>query len=449
MAKARVRMFRQGLGDCFLLSFDAGDREKHVMIDFGVLKGTEKSTEKMTGVARAIHRLTGGRIDVLVVTHEHWDHVSGFYQARDVLQGLEVGAVWVAWTENPDHELAKELRHRKDKALKAVKTAVSALPADAAGGLGVGMNNLLNFEGGEGLAVSKTPTTAEALEWAKNRADKPRFLRPGQVLEELGIKIYVLGPPEDRKAIKKSDPSKRDSEVYELAAGAHTDAGLLAAAEALGDDGVSPEKSPQPFDSRFRVNGDGARPDYYAKENEWRRIDKDWLGAAARLALHLDSDTNNTSLVLAFELEEEGRVLLFPGDAQVGNWLSWHDVKWDGDVTTLDLLSRTVLYKVGHHASHNATLRAKGLELMTSKDLVAMIPVNRVTAKKQGWKMPFPSLNRRLRALTRGRVLDAERGVPKKQPVALDDHEWEKFSKAATVEDGQPGETGWVQYDLA
>jgi hypothetical protein len=48
------------------------------------------------------------------------------------------------------------------------------------------------------------------------------------------------------------------------------------------------------------------------------------LGLAGRLALQLDSDTNNTSLVLAFELGKSGRVLLFPGDAQVGNWLSWH-----------------------------------------------------------------------------------------------------------------------------
>ena len=56
-----------------------------------------------------------------------------------------------------------------------------------------------------------------------------------------------------------------------------------------------------------------------------------------------------------------------------------------------DLLARTVLYKVGHHGSHNATLREKGLELMASGELAAMIPVNRVTAKKMDWLMPFPA----------------------------------------------------------
>jgi len=41
----------------------------------------------------------------------------------------------------------------------------------------------------------------------------------------------------------------------------------------------------------------------------------------------LQSATNNTSLVLAIELED-GDVMLFAGDAQVGNWLSWQDLTW-------------------------------------------------------------------------------------------------------------------------
>ena len=450
MSKVRVRMFRQGLGDCFLLTFGTGESERHMLIDCGVLKGTENSTEKMEGVARAVKRLTGGRLDVLVATHEHWDHVSGFAQASDVLKDIEVGAVWVAWTEDPADDLANELRHHKRTAMKAVAAAVNHLADDEAGGVGTHVSSLLDFEGGENLAATGRATTADALAWAKDRA-KPRYLRPGEIFDELGVKVHVLGPPHDRKAIKKSDPSKRHSEVYELRAGAGEDAGLLAAAEALGDGGVDPSDSPQPFDSRYRLNGDTkqALADYYDEKNDWRRVDKDWLGAAARLALHLDSDTNNTSLVMAFELEPGGRVLLFPGDAQVGNWLSWHDVEWPDGLTTADLLARTVLYKVGHHASHNATLREKGLELMTSEDLVAMVPVNRPTARKQGWKMPFPSLDKRLKELTRGRVLDAELGVPADKPSRVSDDDWNEFGAAAKVVDGEAGETGWVEYVLA
>ncbi len=66
---------------------------------------------------------------------------------------------------------------------------------------------------------------------------------------------------------------------------------------------------------------------------------------------------------------------------------------------------------MGHHGSHNATLREKGLELMTSDSLTAMIPVNRASAKKMKWDMPFPSLFGRLEERCRGRILDLERGI--------------------------------------
>ena len=38
--KLRVRMYRQGLGDCFLLTYSDGGDESHLLIDCGVLKGT-------------------------------------------------------------------------------------------------------------------------------------------------------------------------------------------------------------------------------------------------------------------------------------------------------------------------------------------------------------------------------------------------------------------------
>jgi hypothetical protein len=147
----------------------------------------------------------------------------------------------------------------------------------------------------------------------------------------------------------------------------------------------------------------------------WRRIDSDWLDPEA-LALKLDSATNNTSLVLAIELQKSKRVLLFPGDAQVGNWESWHEGGWTEEnglakgeaITAKDLLNRTVLYKVGHHGSHNATLREMGLEMMVSDELTAMIPVDQDWAwkrKPHPWKMPFDPLYKDLKKRTRGRIL--------------------------------------------
>ena len=72
----------------------------HMLIDCGVLKGTEDGKARMQAIVRDIAQTTAGRLDVLVVTHEHWDHVSGFVQAEDEFKQLSIGEVWLAWTEN-------------------------------------------------------------------------------------------------------------------------------------------------------------------------------------------------------------------------------------------------------------------------------------------------------------------------------------------------------------
>ena len=104
--------------------------------------------------------------------------------------------------------------------------------------------------------------------------------------------------------------------------------------------------------------------------------------------------------------------------------------------------ARIRILKVGHHGSHNATLREKGLELMTSGRLVAMIPVNRVTAKKTEWRMPFPALLARLVEKTNGRIIDAETGLDDAEPRDLSRAEWDEFVSRVDI---QPG---WVDYTL-
>ena len=69
---------------------------------------------------------TNGHLDRLVVTHEHWDHLSGFLQAQAIFDTVEVGEVWLAWTEDPDDELAAELRKHKKKALDGIVAAASS-----------------------------------------------------------------------------------------------------------------------------------------------------------------------------------------------------------------------------------------------------------------------------------------------------------------------------------
>jgi hypothetical protein len=110
------------------------------------------------------------------------------------------------------------------------------------------------------------------------------------------------------------------------------------------------------------------------------------------------------------------------------------------DITIGDLLARTVLYKVGHHGSHNATLRERGLELMSSGELTAMLPVERKTAKQMNWQMPFPSLYRRLLEKTNGRILDLEFGISDIKPPRAHEQEWRDFLSRTEVH------PDWIDY---
>ena len=62
----------------------------------------------------------------------------------------------------------------------------------------------------------------------------------------------------------------------------------------------------QPFDTHFWIPLEAARQatffaEHYRNE-EWRTIDTGWLDSSSTVARQLDSSTNNTSLVLAFDL---------------------------------------------------------------------------------------------------------------------------------------------------
>ena len=127
----RVRMYRHGLGDCFLISFrrpsDTGEPSFHILIDCGIIPGNPNATARINEVVRDIKTTTGGKIDVLVVTHEHADHVSGFNQARVLFgeKGIEPNPfkfdrVWLAWTENPDDQVAKGIRAQRQQKLAAL-----------------------------------------------------------------------------------------------------------------------------------------------------------------------------------------------------------------------------------------------------------------------------------------------------------------------------------------
>jgi hypothetical protein len=474
-----VRMYRTGgIGDCFLLAFRATDgTARYMLIDCGVHKATSGGADRLRTIVRDIAQATGNRLHVVVATHEHWDHLSGFQFAESLFDEIQIDQVWVAWTEDRSDELANRLREKHAFALRALTAALARLKAvdDA---WATPIEQVLDFQG-EIDPVLGISTTAGQMDYVHRRVAAPHYCQPGEpplcVPGVKGVRIFVLGPPRDEALLSRSDPSTTDSEVYERPLALEEPMAFYLAAVAgedphgLTDDQNERWQRSRPFDRTHRLPlGDpdrlgpyraffqewyGFGPDQEGVGPSWRRIDTDWLAAAGSLALDLDNDTNNTCLVLAIELVDSGKVLLFAADAQVGNWLSWHDVEWFLEheegvemVTGGDLVWRTVLYKVGHHASHNATLREKGLEMMEQPDLVALIPVYEEQAAKmgkKGWAMPFPPLLVRLEEKTRGRVVRADTGLPQ-DAGELPADAWQAFC-AQAVED--PGGL-WIDYTV-
>jgi hypothetical protein len=441
--KVRVRMFRQGLGDCFLLTFDAGGAERHMVIDCGTL-GNKASDVTIKEVADHVLKTIGkDKLAVVIATHEHQDHLSGFNGPMQQLKG-KVEQVWLAWTENPQDPLAQSLAKNRRDLGKALALVATATPAS---NVGLQVRDVLGFAGDVSLGAAKfAETVNEAMEFVRRGLGaKATYYNPGNLIEDPslpGFRFYVLGPPRDREALKDLG-THQSSELYGLQA-------------ALGE--PSPDQAPpEPFDDQFTERDAGLKqawyPDYGARPEHWRTIEDDWLNLASDLALQLDNMTNNSSLALAIERCADGKVLLFPADAQQGNWLSWHTpgLKWTvptsaGDhstVTVEDLMARIVFYKVGHHSSHNATARGKGLELMRNEgELTAFIPVDRAVAltrnPKDSWQMPARPLYRRLLEKCQGRVVRSDIGwVTKAIGAAANKIEKEFKDLASPAEWGQ------------
>jgi hypothetical protein len=469
-----VRMYRQGHGDCFLLSLPPlrGDKPVYALIDCGLKPGSQDflGGRPISDTVDNIAEVTGDYLDLVILTHEHQDHLNGIWKKNaPYFDRFAIGRAWLAWTESPDDPVAIELRRRYKDALLGLTSARKRLAVnEERNDLAVRrLDDLLRLELGEdeepltseallGLAGNpENSVNKQAIKLIKDKATKGvSYLCPGDGPLEIpgtAVRAYVFGPPRDPELLRDEDPQGREAFPDDNAF-AFTFA--AAASETA--------KSAPPFKERYGMSREVARTDPFFCNNygfaaegaddrdkqkalgnaPWRRIDDDWLYSAETLALVLNSGVNNTSLVLAFELPQSKKVLFFAGDAQRGNWISWKDVAWkvgEQTVTARDLLARTVLYKVGHHGSHNATLNGSvddphpNLGWMASGpaayEFTAMITaVNRwaTTMNNPPWHHPLASIKRALTEKAQGRVLQTDVDRPRR-PSAVSETSWRAF----------------------
>ena len=480
---AIVRMYRIGHGDCFLLAFPGDSKPVHVLIDCGYKPGSPgflKSTPD--AVVADIRAVTGDDIDIAIITHEHQDHVNAITKKR--FDGLKIGEVWFAWTESGEDKLAKRLRKKYGDSMRALFAASQRLAvSDRAQAEKI--SELIALEiGGETEATPASIAAAGAMAAADGGSDNkksmrllrglsskdPRCIYPHREIIELAgaksVRVFPLGPPYDEDLLEDLDPHDGEGFPKHGLTGNSIAPSFAAAVNRNGKAG----SAGNPFSARHSIPLDRVRRtpgvarwfkahygagagkvplhhDEVPSAAKFRRIDNDWLLAAEHLALAMGNDTNNASLVLAFELGKGGKVLLFAADAQRGNWASWAAKPFkDGDakVDVRELLSRTVLYKTGHHGSHNATLTGSETSKVPNLawlgrgkyagEFTAMITAVRKWADgKAGWDHPLKAIKTALMERCGGRVFQTDTDLKKmSKHDEASDRSWESFNQRAS-----------------
>ena len=343
--------YQVGFGDCFLLRFNyPAGAAKHVLIDFGTTGLPEAVAKRhLLQVAADIANQCNGKLDAVVATHRHADHISGFATSPDgkgsgdIIKALKPDVVVQPWTERlslatdalgpagrrgfSQRLAARNLKQMQTAAAQVVQTLDAhprRFPKEIAARLRfIGEDNISNVSAVNNLA-------------SMGKKQVYTYHEGPSGLEAVlpGIRTHVLGPPTLRQSEAIRKQRSTDPDQYW-----HLQFKRLADGDALA--GVAAPVFPDHVIARGTKLPVAAR----------------WLAYRLQQAAHeesmgivtqLDRQMNNTSLILLFE--SANRKLLFPGDAQIENW----SVAL-GKEKYRKLLADVDLYKVGHHGSLNAT----------------------------------------------------------------------------------------------
>lgn len=390
----KIRMYRVGFGDFFLVTVPQPSGPQYILIDCGVFKG-KSGTGDIGSIVEAVedmYKTTNGHLALVIMTHRHADHIAGFSKAER-FNDFTAGMVWMPYweqfnddksakkpsdkklaqdddedDENEAHLLQLDIQELAENLIMQFGASKDPAAQEALAQLG-NATGIEDFSAAATGGKKKLSGNAKALDLLKNHlgangmnvryysaGDKPEL--PDEL--KYGLKATILGPPpKTAKAFIALTDLKKGVGQY-LDSMVNTDDGP-AAIKPFPDEwtadvakdypekdlrGPDPNNLPDIDYGQFKNDVDNSQPDMFA-------------AAAGKVETFL----NNQSLVVLFEFG--GKKLLFAGDAQAGNWEYWlfkleepmKDPTKAGDLveTSKELLETIDFYKVGHHGSTNST----------------------------------------------------------------------------------------------
>ncbi|HEX5731503.1 MAG TPA: MBL fold metallo-hydrolase [Blastocatellia bacterium] len=372
----RVRMYRIGFGDCFLVSLpirgeDSKSDYKHILVDCGVHgRGDIKTMEQAID---NIAKVTGKKLAVVIGSHAHQDHISGFGKFAEKFAEFDIDEVWLPWAMDKNNKVANRFVKKQAALVSQLEDHFHALAARGAPVENGALEAVENLRGNE--------KAIELLRMGFGVNATVRYMTAGDKLKDpariQGLSVRVLGPPTSEEFLSQMDPP----------AGQHY--------LRLVNGNVEPADSAPIFANKWTAQANAIGVPRLSLD-DMQTLKERAEFPLDDLAFALTKVTNNTSLVVL--LVFRGQYLLFPGDAEYGNWRWWLEQDDSGDI-----LSRISFYKVSHHGSFNGTPKS-AVEKMSEGRFGAM-----VSTQSAPWKsIPKPELMTALNLRAQKRIVRSD-----------------------------------------
>ena len=334
--KLLVRNYNVGCGDCTYIRLPGGDNGFHILIDCGSKESASSKVmeRSLRDMEDQLPELADGkrRLDLLVVTHRHEDHIKGF--DPDFFANIAIKNIWLSAAMDEKHPQATGTHALHRAAGSAMRGLI-----DSGAALSPVLSELadlyVDFDEDVAFGIgNKGAMAALITDLPRANGIDPTYVHAGMTSDDLGVavpdgRIVVLGPEKDID-------------------GFYLGKALSKNVQGLTDEiGQFPEAA-QPTAASAPAN---------ISASDFEVLQSRLLSNALAFAVDDSSIQNNVSTVVL--IEWRGRRLLFVGDGEWHN--EYHEGRKNGTWNVMWNQRREHLdkpldfLKAGHHGSKNAT----------------------------------------------------------------------------------------------